>query len=72
MTRLLELAIAELSKLPDEDQDAHAIALLRSVGALPDIDELIEGDMSVWDRLRDEALREKAEGGLTDLLFPEG
>ena len=62
MTRLLEEAFAAAARLPAEEQDALARALLDDLASERGIDEAIASTPSALDRLADEALGEHRAG----------
>jgi hypothetical protein len=73
MTTLLQRAVAEVEKLPAEDQDAIAARLLEEVEDERQWDARFTSTTDVqWDRLVAEVRRDVAEGGTLPLddVFP--
>ena len=70
MTKLLEKAFAEAAKLPDEDQDALAQAVLAELASERRWDELFAASPDVLSELAEEALAEH-RAGRTKLLDPD-
>ena len=70
MGKLLEKAIAEAQKLPDNDQEAIGAWLLAEIESERRWDELFSRPSTVIERMADEALREY-EAGLTTPLDPD-
>ena len=70
MTQLLEEAFAAAARLPAEDQDALARALLDDLASERTVDERIAGTTDALARLADEALGEY-RAGRTEPLDPE-
>jgi hypothetical protein len=64
MTKLLEKAFAEASKLPEPAQDALAAIVLREIESEERWDELFArpGSADVLSRMADEALAEAQDG----------
>ncbi len=62
MTKLLEKAFAEAAKLPDDDQDALAQALLAELASERRWDELFAASPDVLSDLAEEALAEHRAG----------
>ena len=70
MTKLLEKAFSEASKLPETDQDALAKLLLEELSSEERWSELFAGSQDLLSDMADEALREH-RGGETEELLPE-
>jgi hypothetical protein len=70
MTQLLEQAFAAAARLPADDQDALARALLRDLASERAIDERLTGTPDALARLADEALAEH-RAGRTESLDPD-
>jgi len=70
MTQLLEKAFAAAARLPAEDQDALARALLSDLASERTIDERLSATADALARLADEALAEH-RSGRTEPLDPE-
>jgi hypothetical protein len=70
MTTLLEKAMAEASKLPEQEQEAFAAWILAELESEKKWDELFARPSAVLERMADEAIREH-EAGLTEPLDPE-
>jgi hypothetical protein len=73
MTTLLQRAVAEVEKLPPEDQDAIAVRLLAEVVDERQWDTRFASTTNdQWDRLVAEVRRDVAEGGTLpiDDVFP--
>ena len=70
MTTLLEKAMAEASKLPEQEQEAFAAWILAELESEKKWDELFAKSSAVIERMADEAIREH-EAGLTEPLDPE-
>ena len=70
MTKLLEKAFAEASKLPTEEQDALAAAVLEEIASERRWTELFAASSDALGRLADEALEEHREGR-TKVLDPD-
>ncbi len=70
MTQLLEKAFAAAARLPAEDQDALARALLSDLASERTLDERLSGTPGALARLADEALAEH-RAGRTEPLEPE-
>ena len=70
MTKLLEKAFAEAAKLPDDDQDALAQAVLAELASERRWDELFAGSTDVLRELAQEALAEH-RAGRTKALDPD-
>ncbi len=62
MTRLLEKAFAEAAKLPDDEQDALAQAVLAELASERRWDELFAASTDVLSELAEEALAEHRAG----------
>ncbi len=62
MGTLLEKAIEEASRLPENEQEAVGAWLLEELASERRWDELFRRSGSVIDRMADEALREDEEG----------
>lgn len=67
MTQLLEKAFAEVSLLPEKEQDAIAQRLLADLASEKRWDELFENSQDELVRLADEALAEHKAGKVTRL-----
>ncbi len=76
MTKLLERAIAEASRLSDEEQDALAARILEEIDDEREWDRAFAATTDAqWDRLAAMARREIEAGGsksLNDLIGPSG
>lgn len=76
MTTLLQRAVAEVEKLPAEDQDAIAARLLAEVDDERQWDTRFASTTDdQWDRLVADVRRDVAEGGtlpLDDVFPPDG
>ena len=70
MTQLLEQAFAAAARLPSEEQDALARALLADLASERLIDERIAGATEALEALADEAIAEH-RAGRTAPLDPE-
>ena len=70
MGRLLEKAISEASKLPEDDQEAIGAWLLAEIESERRWSELFGGPGSTLERMADDALEEH-ERGLTTPLDPD-
>jgi hypothetical protein len=70
MRKLLEKAFEEASKLPEEEQDALARALLEELVSERRWDELFASSPDLLRELSEEALREYRAGG-TEKLDPD-
>ena len=70
MTQLLEQAFAAAARLPEEDQDTLARALLSDLASERTIDERLAGTPDALERLAEEALAEH-RSGRSELLDPE-
>jgi hypothetical protein len=70
MTKLLERAFAEASKLPDAEQELLAARLLAELAAEDDFDRKIASSADKLARLAAEALNEH-RAGLTEDLDPD-
>jgi hypothetical protein len=70
MTKLLEKAFAEAAKLPDDDQDALAQAVLAELASERSWDELFAASADVLGELAEEALAEH-RAGRTKPLDPD-
>jgi len=70
MTKLLEKAFAEAAKLPDDDQDALAQAVLAELASERRWDELFAASADVLSELAEEALAEQ-RAGRTKPLDPD-
>ena len=70
MTELLERALAQLAKLPEQDQDAIAALILEEIEDERRWDESFARSADVLERLADEALAEY-RAGKTKLLDPD-
>jgi hypothetical protein len=71
MTELLERALKELAKLPEQNQDAIAALILEEIEDERRWDESFARSADVLDRLADEALAEY-RAGKTKVLDPDG
>jgi hypothetical protein len=70
MTKLLEKAFQEAGKLPDEEQDTLARAMLEELASERRWDELFAASPDLLDELADEALAEH-RAGRTKPLDPQ-
>jgi hypothetical protein len=70
MTKLLEKAFAEASKLPEEEQDSLAERLLAEIDSDHQWDEAFAKSGALLSRLAEEALAEH-RAGLTQDLDPD-
>ena len=70
MTRLLQKAFAEAAKLPDDDQDALAQAVLAELASERRWDELFAASADLLSELAEEALAEH-RAGRTKPLNPD-
>lgn len=70
MTKLLEKAFKEAAKLPDEDRDALAQAVLAELASERRWDELFAGSTDMLSELAEEALAEH-HAGRTKPLDPD-
>jgi hypothetical protein len=70
MTKLLERAFTEASKLPDSEQDAFARWILEELGAEKRWDTAFANSQDLLSRLADEALAEH-RAGKTEVLDPD-
>ncbi|HKG92228.1 MAG TPA: hypothetical protein VKA84_10065 [Gemmatimonadaceae bacterium] len=70
MTRLLEQAFAAAARLPAEEQDALARALLADLASERAVDAALARDPGALGRLADEALAEH-RAGHTEPLDPD-
>ncbi len=70
MGKLLEKAIAEASRLPEDEQEAIGAWLLAEIESERRWDELFARPSDILERMADEALREH-EAGLTQPLDPD-
>lgn len=70
MTKLLERAFTEAAKLPEQEQDALAAAILEELESERRWDELFERSGNVLSELAEEALAEH-RAGRTRELDPE-
>lgn len=70
MGKLLKKAIAEASKLPENEQEAIGAWLLAEIESERRWDELFARPSDVLERMADQALREH-EAGLTEPLDPD-
>jgi len=69
MTTLLEKAMAEASRLPEEEQDAFAAWILAELESERRWDDLFSRSQDVLAKMADEARREY-RAGLTEPLDP--
>ena len=67
MTKLLEKAVAEATKLPDADQDALAQLLLDEIASERRWDDRFARSQDLLERMAAEALAEHAAGATTPL-----
>jgi TRAP-type C4-dicarboxylate transport system substrate-binding protein len=67
MTQLLEKAFAEVSQLPEKEQDAIAQRLLAELASEKRWNDLFESSQDELARLADEALAEHRARGTTRL-----
>ena len=67
MTELLTKAMAEISKLPQQDQDAFAAWILDEIRAEHRWTRAFEGSQDTLAKLADEALQEHRNGKTTPL-----
>ena len=67
MTRLMEEAIAQVSKLPDADQDAFATWLIEEIKAEQQWDKAFASSADALSLLADEALAD-LRSGKTEIL----
>jgi hypothetical protein len=70
MTKLLEEAFAEASKLPDQEQDALAAVILEELASERRWDQAFADSADLLARLADQALAEH-RAGKTHVLDPE-
>jgi hypothetical protein len=70
MTKLLERAVAEASKLPEAEQDAFGAWMLAELESERRWDELFAQSPDLLSALAAEAIRED-EAGETEVLDPE-
>ena len=70
MSKLLEKAIAEASKLPESEQEAFGAWMLAELESERRWDDLFAGSQDLLAKLADEAHRE-SRAGLTESLDPE-
>ena len=70
MGKLLEKAIAEASKLPEDEQEAIGAWMLAEIDSERRWDELFARPSDILERMAEEALREH-EAGLTQPLDPD-
>jgi hypothetical protein len=70
MTKLLEEAFAEASKLPDQEQDALAAVILEELASERRWDQAFADSADLLARLADQALAEH-RAGKTQVLDPE-
>lgn len=70
MTKLLEKAFAEISKLPQQEQDALAAWILEELGSEQRWEKVFGESRDQLAKLADEALAEHREGK-TQLLDPD-
>ena len=71
MTRLLERALAEMSKLSEDEQDAIAAWLLEQLESERRWGDAFARSGDLLDRMADEALREFHEGRTKPLIPDE-
>jgi hypothetical protein len=70
MTKLLEEAFAEASKLPEQEQDALATAILEELASEHRWDQAFANSADLLAQLADQALAEH-RAGKTHILDPE-
>ena len=70
MTKLLEEAFAEASKLPEQEQDALAAAILEELASERRWDQAFANSADLLAQLADQALAEH-RAGKTHVLDPE-
>jgi hypothetical protein len=70
MTKLLEKAMAEASKLPEQEQDAFAAWILAELESERRWDDLFSCSQDLLARMAEEA-RQKYRAGLTEPLDPD-
>ena len=70
MTKLLEEAFAEASKLPEQDQDALAAVILEELASERRWDQAFADSADLLAKLADQALAEH-QAGKTQMLDPE-
>jgi len=70
MTKLLEEAFAEASKLPEQEQDALATAILEELASERRWDQAFANSADLLAQLADQALAEH-RAGKTHILDPE-
>ena len=70
MTKLLEEAFAEASKLPEQEQDALATVILEELASERRWDQAFANSADLLDQLADQALAEH-RAGKTHVLDPE-
>jgi hypothetical protein len=70
MTKLLEKAFAEASKLPEQEQDALAAVILEELASERRWDQAFADSADLLARLADQALAEH-RAGKTHVLDPE-
>lgn len=70
MTKLLEKAFEEASKLPEQEQDALARAVLEELASERRWDELFASSPELLDELANEAIEEH-RAGRTEKLDPK-
>jgi len=70
MTKLLEKAFSEASKLPQQEQDAFATWILEELASERHWDELFAKSTHALEQLADEALAE-FRAGRTQVLDPD-
>lgn len=70
MTKLLEQAFTEASKLPQKEQDAFAAWILEELASEQQWDELFANSTTALEQLADEALTE-FRAGRTQVLDPD-
>ncbi|MBK9940565.1 MAG: hypothetical protein IPP13_02945 [Kouleothrix sp.] len=71
MTALLEQALAELHKLPPDQQDAIATLILEELTDEEKWNRAFDQSQDVLTRLADKARREKREGKVKPIGFDE-
>jgi hypothetical protein len=71
MNKLLEHAVAELSRLPDDKQEAVASLIMEELAAERGWDERFAGSENKLAELARQAKSRHAAGDTTPLAFPE-
>ena len=70
MTKLLQEAWEQVSKLPEDEQDRIARELLEEIQSEAKWEQLFSKSGDLVDRMADEALREDDAGRTSALRFP--